>query len=394
MSKQVINTKAVFNIDKQRIGLNILLHLAIWNTLIIVPFFLMRNYIDDEHFIPWFFYLDIAVYGLIFYVGYLLLVPKFFLKKKKVIYFLSVISLIIVMWFAKDFGDRFIKSQYPDQFPNREMIVDDIQGGDELVDMPVPMVEDESVNNRGPRRPHFGRMKLYSYFLISFIISFLSLGLRAMEQVGESERKQKELEKEKLNSELAFLKNQISPHFFFNTLNNIYSLVEINTTDAQHAILKLSKLMRYLLYESENGETRLSDEVSFMNNYIDLMQLRVSQKVEVKADFEDVKSNFTIPPLLFIPFVENAFKHGISYREESFIHVSMRYEDDKLFFSCINSLHQNTAQDFNKAYSGIGLENVTKRLHLIYPDNHTLKIDQEDGKFIVDLCIKNVKTDD
>ena len=134
---------------------------------------------------------------------------------------------------------------------------------------------------------------------------------------------QKETEKEKLNSELAFLKNQISPHFFFNTLNNIYSLISINAEDSQKAVLKLSKLMRYLLYESEQGNTKLSNEIDFMNNYIDLMKLRMNDKVDLTVSFPKKYEDKNIPPLLFIPFIENAFKHGISYREKSFIDINM-----------------------------------------------------------------------
>ena len=124
-----------------------------------------------------------------------------------------------------------------------------------------------------------------------------------------------------LNTELAFLKNQINPHFFFNTLNNIYSLVQINVGDGQKAILQLSKLMRYLLYDTDKGEQPLSREIEFMTTYIDLMKLRLSEKVSVTVVFPENFDNVLIPPLLFLPFIENAFKHGISYRKSSFIHI-------------------------------------------------------------------------
>ena len=172
----------------------------------------------------------------------------------------------------------------------------------------------------------------------SIFLVFFSVGMRVLERHSQTEKLQKELEKEKLNSELAFLKNQISPHFFFNTLNNIYSLISINAEDSQKAVLRLSKLMRYLLYDSEHGNTKLSNEIDFMNNYIDLMKLRMSNKISLTVSFPEKYEDINIPPLIFIPFIENAFKHGISYREKSFIDISMTAEKESVRFKCTNSL--------------------------------------------------------
>jgi LytS/YehU family sensor histidine kinase len=216
---------------------------------------------------------------------------------------------------------------------------------------------------------------------------FFSVGLRVLERHSDIEKWQKELEKEKLNSELAFLKNQISPHFFFNTLNNIYSLISINQEDSQKAVLKLSKLMRYLLYESEDGNTKLSNEIEFMNNYIDLMKLRMSEKINLKITFPESYEDKSIPPLLFIPFIENAFKHGISYREKSFIEISMTTKQDSISFRCVNSVAK-TREGTDNAHSGIGLENVSKRLNLLFPGTHDLKINRSDTEFEILLQIK------
>jgi LytS/YehU family sensor histidine kinase len=212
--------------------------------------------------------------------------------------------------------------------------------------------------------------------------------MKAIEKHSESEKRQKELEKEKLNSELAFLKNQVSPHFFFNTLNNIYSLIEINKTDAQDAVMKLSRLMRYLLYESEHGQTPLSHEVNFMKHYIDLMRLRISPKVELKIDLPENDNGLKVPPLLFIPFIENAFKHGISYREKSFIDIAMQTENNRIIFVCRNSVTMGTGASPDENHSGIGLENVKKRLNLLFPGKHELKISKTDNEFLVDLRIE------
>jgi LytS/YehU family sensor histidine kinase len=233
-------------------------------------------------------------------------------------------------------------------------------------------------------KPPIRQFKIYYYFYTSILVCGFSLGLGVLEKLSQNEKERKDLEKEKLNSELAFLKNQISPHFFFNTLNNIYSLIGIDTTEAQEAVLKLSKLMRYLLYESEHGESKLEDEISFMNHYIDLMKLRLNDKVELSVSFPENTDDLCIPPLLFIPFVENAFKHGISYREHSFIDIKMIVEGTQVSFLVKNSIGTSSHAGDGQ-YSGIGLKNVKKRLNLLFPGSHNLKIKKAPDTFSVDL---------
>ena len=247
---------------------------------------------------------------------------------------------------------------------------------------PPPQDDD----NRGPGRPPSDLRRLfslgnpfqiYNYLLTALFFTFFSVGLKFMERHAGIEKKQKELEKEKLDSELALLKNQISPHFFFNTLNNIYSLITINTQDSQEAVLKLSRLMRYLLYESEHGKTKLSNEIDFMINYIDLMRLRMSDKVNLTVHFPEEYDNL---------FIQNAFKHGISYREKCFINISMSIDSDKLVFHCDNSIGKKSANE-GEQHSGIGLDNVTRRLNLLFPGRHELNIDRTAGEFHVTLEI-------
>ena len=230
----------------------------------------------------------------------------------------------------------------------------------------------------------FWQLRALGFFFIASLIWGFSFGLAILRKWSQTEKERKELEKEKLNSELAFLKNQVSPHFFFNTLNNIYSLIGIDANDAQEAVLKLSKLMRYLIYESEQGQSKLSDEVRFMANYIDLMKLRISAKVELNVSMPENCCDLNVPPLLFIPFVENAFKHGISYREQSFINIRMFIDETKITFSVQNSIG-TSSQAEDGQYGGIGLENVKKRLALLYPDTHSLKIEHTSDTFLVEL---------
>ncbi len=352
---------------EKRHRLPILMHLLVWLVLIILPQIIISRYSGNNNFIAWGFYVNALIIGIIFYISYFWLVPKFYLNNKKALFFLLAIVVIVCFYFVLDYSNQIFHNPEHDR-----RIAESIEEG-----------------NHEPRfqRPPFKLMQIYGYSLLSIVIVSFSIGLRAIEQYTASEKRQKELEKEKLNSELAFLKNQVSPHFFFNTLNNIYSMVAINTDDAQAAILKLSKLMRYLLYESEHGETMLSAELEFMRHYIDLMQLRVSKKVDIQIDLPHDHEHLKIPPLLFIPFIENAFKHGISYRDKSFIKVEMKTSDDKIHFTCENSIAREKKEKRDENHSGIGLENVKKRLNLLFAGKHDLKIDSASETFCVTLDI-------
>jgi LytS/YehU family sensor histidine kinase len=236
--------------------------------------------------------------------------------------------------------------------------------------------------------PPFRQFHIYNFVFTSILISGFALGLRVFERFKQQEKRQEELVKINLKTELAFLKNQISPHFFFNTLNNIYSLIEINTKHAQDAVIRLSKLMRYLLYESDHIRVNLLDELEFMKNYIELMSLRLSDKVKLEILFPQLKNSYQIPPLLFIPFLENAFKHGVSYKHESYIKISLDILDDMLQFECSNSIING--EEDEKLFSGIGLDNVKKRLELLYPNNYELDMNRSDKVFTVILKIKSL----
>jgi two-component system LytT family sensor kinase len=304
-------------------------------------------------------------------------VPKFFFGNQKHRYYLSVFILLAALYFVSDRSNEFIFKHVPGRHGNME-------------ETDRPAVDKNEAGPPKPResfgRPPFREMHLFNFAFTSLFLIFFSTGMRVLERHSQTEKLQKELEKEKLNSELAFLKNQISPHFFFNTLNNIYSLISINAEDSQKAVLRLSKLMRYLLYESEHGNTKLSNEIDFMNNYIDLMKLRMSSKISLTVTFPEKYEDISIPPLIFIPFIENAFKHGISYREKSFIDISMKTEDALVLFRCANSVVTNKEKDESE-HSGIGLENVTKRLNMLFPGKHEMKINKSEKEFEVLLQI-------
>jgi two-component system LytT family sensor kinase len=340
------------------------LHILAWAILLGIPLYLIKRWDAGRDFV-WVYYTNTLISGAIFYISYLFLIPRFFFKDR-VKYYVSAAILIVGFYFISDQSNKLIFKYIPDR--NR-------------------IEESNKPSGKEPHgRPPYRQIHLFNYAFTSIFLVSFSLGLRMIERNDSIEKRQKELEKEKLNSELAFLKSQISPHFFFNTLNNIYSLIGINTEDAQNAVLKLSKLMRYLLYDSEQGTSQLSSEIDFMNNYIDLMRLRMSEKVKLHVDFPSKYENTTVPPLLFIPFIENAFKHGISYREKSFIDISMEVGKEWITFTCRNSIVR-PVNEIGTESSGIGLDNVSKRLNLLYPGRHELTIESSNAAFHVILKI-------
>jgi two-component system, LytTR family, sensor kinase len=356
--------------------IQILLHFLAWAILLGIPIYFTKRWQVGNDFV-WFYYINTLISGIIFYTNYFLLVPGFFFSNKRYMYYLSVIVLITCFYFVSDFSNK-LAFKYASDNQKAEQVN---REHDEHRQKQLPPGGAVMI-----ARPPFRGMHMYNYILTSLFLVFISLGLRVLERQSEIEKAQKEMEREKLNSELAFLKSQISPHFFFNTLNNIYSLISINAGDSQKAVLKLSKLMRYLLYESEHGNTLLSSEIFFMNNYIDLMKLRMSEKIKLSVAFPEKYDDMNVPPLLFIPFIENAFKHGISYREKSFIDISMQVTKESIIFMCVNSLVRTT-EDAEYKHSGIGLENAKKRLNLLFPEKHELKINKSDTTFEVILNI-------
>jgi len=350
--------------------IKITLHLIAWIIVISIPLYLSNAFGDNNMQRVYEFYLHTLSAIIIFYLGYLWLVPQFFLKEKRVAYIVMLVTLILLTYFITDFiKDHFLFD--PIQDAKFREAFSKLIGGDQNA------------------HPPFKAFGFFNHLIASFLISGFAIGLGVMERLKQNEKKQKEMEKEKLDSELTFLKNQVSPHFFFNTLNNIYSLIGIDGPTAQDSVLKLSKLMRYLLYESEHGETLMNHEIEFINNYIDLMRLRLSPKVELKIDFPKDFADFSIPPLLFIPFIENAFKHGISYNKQSFIHIRMAIQNEEIRFISENSIGSSNGGAMQ--HSGIGLENVRKRLSLLFPGKHLLKIEESENLFKVELSIQKIK---
>lgn len=214
---------------------------------------------------------------------------------------------------------------------------------------------------------------------------------------GSDRERQKEIEKQSLLHELEYLRYQINPHFFMNTLNNIHALIDIDPERAKRAIIELSVLMRYVLYGGKETKVPLEHELEFVKHYVALMRLRFTDKVDVQLHFPENVSGIEVPPLLYATFIENAFKHGISYRKQSFVRVNVELTDGHVRFLCVNSLRppkedavaNTTVQPDGRCVKrkGIGLENARKRLSLIYKENFTLNINKKSDTFEVELII-------
>jgi len=252
-----------------------------------------------------------------------------------------------------------------------------------------PRSEDGFLQSRGIPTPNQSIFLFINTFLISLLVAGFNTAIAVTNRWFTEEQARKEIEKERIQSELSFLQNQVSPHFFMNTLNNIHALIDADQGLAQNAVLKLSEMMRYLLYDSGRGTTTLAKEIEFLMSYIKLMQLRVDESVKVNFEFPSEFSNVNIPPLLFISFIENAFKHGVSYMEPSSLSFKLVQEINSLEFIAVNSIlgdHNDPAGGIG-IHKGLGLENIKKRLKLLYGDKYQLIIGQTDHDFNVKLVI-------
>lgn len=233
--------------------------------------------------------------------------------------------------------------------------------------------------------PLFGPGEMVAVFG-GLLLMGMNLGVKLYFRSQEATEALTQIEKHALERQLQYLKYQVNPHFFMNTLNNIHALVDIDPERAKASIVELSKLMRYVLYEGNNKLTPLSREVQFLRNYVQLMSMRYNTgNVSISLDAPDVLPDSMLPPLLLVIFVENAFKHGISYRTKSYVEISLQPHADRLLFSCRNSRPEIKHDENMKG--GVGLSNVRRRLDLLFPNDYTLDIKEEEDTYTVKLEI-------
>jgi sensor histidine kinase YesM len=291
---------------------------------------------------------------LFFYLNVLVFIPGLLSKKRFILYIAVVISSIAGVFFITRAFTYF-----HDLYHLNSSIIHEPANAN---------------NNRLPMRSA----------VLVFITFAISTSVRVTQQLFRNEEKRKEIEQEKTKSELAYLKSQINPHFLFNTLNSIYSMANKESEKTAKAIVKLSGLMRYVLYESDNELVPLSEEISHIQDYIELQKLRIFNNVKVSFQLEGDFKNRFIEPLLLIPIVENAFKHGVDSTTNSQINILIRTEGNEFTLQAENSLIETG----NNEKSGIGLKNLKKRLEMLYANNHILLIDKKDVTFRVKLSMK------
>ena len=244
-------------------------------------------------------------------------------------------------------------------------------------------------SNRPPGRPRNFQQPLLSpgniaVFLLIFVFS---TGIKVINQWLRSEQQNKEIANEKLQAELSFLKAQINPHFLFNTLNNIYALASAQSEKTAPAVMKLSSIMRYVLTEARADHVPLEKEILFTTHFIELQKMRLTDKSSIDFTVKGDPIGRQIAPLVLLPFVENAFKYGISTREFSPICILLELKKDSMYFSVKNQKHINTSLKMADN-TGIGIHNTRRRLDLLYPDRYTLTIEDGSADFTVHLNIQ------
>jgi hypothetical protein len=315
---------------------------------------------------------------LLFLINRFVLVPKLLFKGRQIAFILSVLGIILLFTYGSYVYDSRIKNIPPSGSPQIE---------DQIKAPPYAFPGGvDRFGNLRPAQTHQPKpIPAFANFLIfSILVVGFDTGLRSSLRWIEAENEKVRLEKENVATQLMFLRNQVSPHFLMNTLNNIHSLVDINSQEAKEAIIKLSKMMRYLLYETETENTTLRREVEFLESYINLMKLRFNETVKIKLNLPAYIPEKTIPPFIFTSLIENAFKHGVSYKGESYIDINLSIAKDHLLLVVKNSkTEDNMANDF----SGIGIGNTRKRLELLYGKNYHLNLIDKKDLFTVNLSI-------
>lgn len=340
--------------------LTITVHVAAWACFFLLPvvFFPRTRYPNYElsnTIIQMYVCIDVYLISF-YYLNTQVLIPKLLTTKKSVWYVLSVIVCFVLFASIPKLFENAIQSEIP-----------------------------ESVRMKMHRKH---RPFLYPFTgssAVFFLVLTISTCSRVIQEWLGIEKKKQQIEHEKLATELSFLKSQINPHFLFNTLNNIYSLAIVKSDATADAVLKLSSIMRYVLNETKHNLVALEKEVQFIKDYIELQKARLTDKVTIQFLVEGETEQRQIAPLILIPFVENAFKYGISTKEASAILFKLKAEDNSIDFISLNNII--TSDKEKNEQTGIGLKNTKRRLELLYPNKHSLTVSKENNLFIVRLTL-------
>lgn len=294
--------------------------------------------------------INIAFYMLVVYVNLGYLIPKFLSQKNFMTYCLLLLAMVAVFTPIKVL---LLYITY-DEVDPREFLI----------------------------------MNQQYIFLLLFMIAGGSTVIKIISDWQRHQRDRKDLETQRMQSEIKFLKSQINPHFLFNTLNSLYALTLKKSDKAPEIVIKLSEMMRYMLYECNERRVPLMKEVNYIQNYLDLEKLRQSGHSDIQFKVEGQVTDQTIAPLIFIPFLENSFKHGLNHQlGDGYVHVVMKVLDNKLLLRILNSKPVQKPLPPEKANGGIGLANVQRRLNLLYPNQYRLDIQDSEKEHIVELSL-------
>ncbi len=340
--------------------LYIIANVLLWLIIICMPFIMATRDGTLTSLNKYVIYMWIPImFMLLFYLNYYYLVDEFIFKRQRWTWFLAC---NVVLIFCISIGSHIWQEFY---------LTNLVKGAGD----PTP------------------RVSLIMFIIRDGIVLLLTVALSvAMKMVNawsENERNRIKLETEKSNAELQSLRSQLNPHFLFNTLNNIYSLVGIDAERAQYAIHDLSKILRYVLYENRQNFVPMRQEIDFTRSYIDLMKLRLSSNVNLTVHLPDDTDEMMIAPLMFMTLVENAFKHGVSQSEPSFIDIdiAVRRSDRDTKVICRVTNSDFPKHDEDRSGSGIGIENLRRRLDLLYPHRHSYTSRRQDKQYSTELSI-------
>lgn len=349
---------------KSRSYITVLLHVLLWILfafilLIYLPFSWNISF-PYQFWVKQGFILTLLIS--IFYFNSFILVPQVLLKNKNLTFVVLTIIISLAAGSLVNFVDNLLL---------------------------LPQLMEKAFNAVGVIRPPRRNDGFDMFFIMMTLVMVGVSTSVTLIQIWQSDKQSREaLEKEKIGSELSYLKAQINPHFFFNTLNNIYALTHVDVDRSRRALHKLSRMMRYLLYDTQAGITPLSKEVSFIEDYLDLMKLRLNDTTKVTFEPPVVLHDVQIAPMLFLPYIENAFKHGVSTTKDSVISIHMKIEGKVLSMIVKNSIFSDNTITADE-YGGIGLTNTKRRLDLLYPEKHTFSAlkDEDTNEFIVNLTL-------
>ena len=334
----------------------IVVHISIWILLYGLTFYPVLN---DARPIPSDVFPKVIVIIILFYINYFYLVPEYLLKKSVLFYILVSLGLLAISVFL---NNHFYEPKFPNNF---------------------------FFNRIRPRG--FMIMPYYKLFLNLGIPYVISAILRMYVEWKRNENLRLSVEKENIKSELQFLKAQLNPHFLFNSLNTIYALSVKKSPDTSEAIVDLSELMRYMIYEADKDLVPLNKEIDYIKSYIQLQRLRLSDSENVSLKITGEDRGRAVPPLMFISFIENAFKHGISQEiEVGTIQIVLQANKNEIYFEIENSKPLLKKSHSIKQYDSIGLENIRKQLEILYDkNNYTLNIKEDNDTYLVSLKLIN-----